>query len=155
MSDDARTLDDLLDGQRTAMVVTADQKARPMTIIDRDGARLWFLTSRGAEWVQALEDGEYVAVVVSETSDSLYVSLTGQAATTDDQATRERLWNPGMQAWFEGADDPDLVALRVDVEDGEYWDGPDSGVGRVLRGLASIVTGEGRQLMGDQGDVAT
>jgi general stress protein 26 len=155
VSDDARTLDDLLEGERTAMFVTADQRARPMTIIDRDDARLWFLTTRSAEWVAALPESEYVAIVVVDPSDSLFVSLTGQAGFTDDRATLERLWNPMMEAWFDGVDDPDLIALHVDVSDGEYWDGPDSGLGRAVRGLASVVTGKGRELMGDQGDIAT
>lgn len=152
---DTRNLEEVLDGERTAMVVTADQRARPMTIIDRDEQRLWFLTSREADWVQALPESEYVAVVISDPKDSLYVSLTGQAGFTDDRRTLERLWAKPMEAWFDGVDDPKLIALHVDVTDGEYWDGPDSGLSRAVRGLAAVVTGEGRDKMGEQGDVAT
>jgi general stress protein 26 len=135
------------------MVVTADQRARPMSIIDRDDQRLWFLTNREADWVQALPENEYVAVVISDPDDALYVSLTGQAGFTDDRGTLERLWSTPMRAWFDGVEDPKLVALYVDVTDGEYWDGPDSGLSRAVRGLASVVTGEGRDKMGEQGDV--
>jgi general stress protein 26 len=152
---DTRTLEDVLDGERISMVVTADQRARPMTIVGRDDARLWFLTSREADWVQALPDSEYVAVVVSDPNGSLYVSLTGRAGFTDDRATLERLWSKPMEAWFDGVDDPKLVALHVDVTEGEYWDGPDSGLSRAVRGIASVVTGEGRELMGEQGEVTT
>lgn len=155
MSDDTRTLEEVLDGERSAMIVTADQRARPMTILERDDQRLWFLTTADAAWVRDLPDGEIVAVVVSDPSDATYVSLTGSAGTTDDRATLERLWSKPLEAWFDGVDDPSLVALHVDVTDGEYWDGPDSGIGRAIRGLASIVTGEGRELMGEQGDVRT
>ncbi|MEX1177735.1 MAG: pyridoxamine 5'-phosphate oxidase family protein [Nitriliruptor sp.] len=151
---ETRTLDELLDGERTAMVVTADQRARPMTILDRDGSRLWFLTGRDADWVQALPDNEIVAVVVSEPKDSLHVSLNGPAGFTDERDVLERLWSKPMEAWFEGVDDPNLVALHVDVEDGEYWDGPDSGISRAIRGLTAVVTGEGQDAMGEQGDVA-
>jgi general stress protein 26 len=152
---DTRSLDEVLDGERISMVVTADQRARPMSIVDRDGDRLWFLTDREADWVQALPDSEYVAVVISDPKDSLYVSLTGQAGFTDDRATLERLWSKPMEAWFDGVDDPKLVALHVDVTDGEYWDGPDSAISRAVRGIASVVTGEGRDKMGEQGDIAT
>jgi general stress protein 26 len=152
---DTRTLDDVLEGDRISMLVTADQRARPMSIIDRDGDRLWFLTDRSADWVEALPESEYVAVVISDPDDSLYVSLTGQAGFTDDRETLERLWAKPMEAWFDGVDDPKLVALHVDVTDGEYWDGPDSGISRALRGIASVVTGEGRDKMGEQGDVTT
>jgi general stress protein 26 len=152
---DTRTLDEVLDGERISMVVTADQRARPMSIVEREGDRLWFLTNREADWVQALPEAEYVAVVVSDPKDSLYVSLTGQAGFTDDKATLERLWAKPMEAWFDGVDDPKLVALHVDVTEGEYWDGPDSGLSRAVRGIASVVTGEGRDKMGEQGDVTT
>lgn len=152
---DTRSLDEVLDGEHISMVVTADQRARPMSIIDRDGDRLWFLTNREADWVQALPESEYVAVVISDPKDSLYVSLTGQAGFTDDRATLERLWAKPMEAWFDGVDDPKLVALHVDVTDGEYWDGPDTGISRAIRGIASVVTGEGRDKMGEQGDIAT
>lgn len=150
---DTRTLDDVLEGERISMVVTADQRARPLSIVERDGDRLWFLVDREADWVQALPESEYVAVVISEPKDALFVSLTGQAGFTDDRETLERLWSKPMEAWFEGPDDPKLVALHVDVADGEYWDGPDSGLSRAVRGLASVVTGEGRDQMGEQGDV--
>jgi general stress protein 26 len=152
---DTRTLDEVLEGERVSMVVTADQRARPMSIAGRDGDRLWFLTDRQADWVKALPDSEYVAVVISDPHDSLYVSLTGQAGFSDEHETLERLWAKPMEAWFEGPDDPRLVALHVDVTDGEYWDGPDSGLSRAVRGIAAVVTGEGRDLMGEQGDVAT
>ncbi|MEX0834949.1 MAG: pyridoxamine 5'-phosphate oxidase family protein [Nitriliruptor sp.] len=152
---DTRTLDDVLDGERIAMVVTADQRARPMTIIERDGSRLWFLTDRGADWVEALPENEIVAIVISDPEDSLHVSLTGQVGLTDEADVLERLWSKPMEAWFDGADDPKLTALHVDVSDGEYWDGPDSGISRAIRGIASVVTGDGRELMGEQGDVTT
>jgi general stress protein 26 len=151
---DTRTLEEVLDGERVSMVVTADQRARPLTIAERDGDRLWFLTDRQADWVQALPDSEYVAVVVSDPDDSLYVSLTGQAGFTDDPATLERLWSQSMETWFEGADDPKLVALHVDVEEGEYWEGPDSGLSGTVRGIASRVTGDDGANVA-QGDVQT
>ncbi|MFA9428864.1 pyridoxamine 5'-phosphate oxidase family protein [Egicoccus sp. AB-alg2] len=155
MTDDARSLDDLLDGERIAMLVTPDQHARPMTILERDGATLWFATSRAAEWVADLDTPTPMTVAVSDPQDSLFVSLTGTARTTTDPTVLDRLWSPVLEAWFDGRDDPDLVALEVEVLEGEYWDGPGTGIGRALRGLAGVVTGEGRRTMGQQGDVVT
>lgn len=152
---DSRTLDDVLAGERIAMLVTADQRARPMTVIEREGSRLWFVASRDADWVKELPEGEVVAVVISDPGDATFVSLTGATGFTDDRATLERLWSSQMQAWFDGVDDPSLVALHVDVGDGEYWDGPDTLVGRAIRGLVGAVTGQGDRVMGEQGDVTT
>lgn len=155
MTDTDRTLDDLLAGERTAMLVTADQRARPMTILERDDTRLWFLTTAAADWVQELPEAEIVNVTVVDPSDSLYVSLTGRAETTTDAEVRQRLWSPALEAWFDGVDDPDLVALSVDVTDGEYWDGPDGAVARTLRFAAAAFTGDGSGKLGDRGDVTT
>lgn len=155
MADDSRTLEDLLDGERIAMLVTADHRARPMMVLDQDRDRLWFLTSRTADWVESLSDGERVTLTLADTDDALFVSLTGTAATTTDQATLDRLWNGAMDAWFDGRDDPNLVALHVDVVDGEWWDGPSTGVGRAIRGIAGVITGDGERTMGEQGDVTT
>lgn len=155
MSDTERTLDDLLSGERTAMLVTADQRARPMTILERDDQRLWFLTTADADWVRELPDQEIVNVSVVDPGDSLFVSLTGTATTTTDQQVRERLWSPALEAWFDGVDDPNLLALSVDVTDGEYWDGPDGTVARTLKLAAAALTGSGSEKMGDKGDVVT
>lgn len=155
MSDDTRSLDEIMENGRITMLVTADQKARPMTVLEQSGSRLSFLTDRTAEWMEDMTENEQVAVVISDPDDSTFVSLTGTARVADDKETLDELWSPALEAWFDGRDDPKLVALHVDVHDGEYWDGPGTGAGRALRGLAGIVTGEGRKTMGDQGDVVT
>jgi general stress protein 26 len=155
MSDDARTLDEIMENGPITMLVTADQKARPMTVLEHHGARLSFLTDRSTEWMDEMTDNEQVAVVISDPGDSIFVSLTGTAWVSDDRETLDELWSPALEAWFDGREDPNLIALHVDVHDGEYWDGPGTGAGRALRGLAGIVTGEGRKTMGEQGDVVT
>lgn len=58
-TDTDRTLSDLLDGLRFAMVGTADGtgtwKARPLALAHHDGDVLSFLVSVEADWVEALE----------------------------------------------------------------------------------------------------
>ncbi len=155
MSDDTRSLDEIMEDRRITMLVTADQKARPMTVLDQDGSRLSFLTDRTADWMEDMTENEQVAVVISDPDDSTFVSLTGTARVSEDKETLDELWSPALEAWFDGRDDPKLIALHVDVHAGEYWDGPGTGAGRALRGLAGIVTGDGRKTMGEQGDVVT
>jgi general stress protein 26 len=153
MSDDARSLDEIMESGPITMLVTADQKARPMTVLEQDGSRLSFLTDRTTEWMEEMTENEQVAVVISDPDDHLFVSLTGTAHVSEDKDTLDELWSPALEAWFDGREDPNLVALHVDVHDGEYWDGPATGAGRALRGLAGIIAGDGRKTMGEQGDV--
>jgi general stress protein 26 len=153
MTEESRSLEDIFEEERIVMFVTSDQRARPMAVLDRDGETLWFLTSRATEWVSGLTQGEKVTLTVSDPKDSLFVSLTGSARTSTDRERIDALWSPMLEAWFEGRDDPNITALQVDVAEGEYWDGPGTGVGRALRGLAGQLIGDGRRTMGEQGPV--
>jgi len=60
MTDTTRTLQDVLDGMRFAMVATADGagiwKSRPLALAGDQADVLSFLVSVDADWVTALED---------------------------------------------------------------------------------------------------
>ena len=116
MSDDARSLDEIMESGPITMLVTADQKARPMTVLDQDGSRLSFLTDRTTEWMEDMTENEQVAVVISDPGDSIFVSLTGTARVSEDPETLDELWSPALQAWFDGRDDPNLVAVLLAEE---------------------------------------
>ena len=155
MSTDTRTVEQAIEDLRIAMVVTPDLRARPMTVASVDGDRLAFMTDNRAAWVKQLADGSPVGVTFSDGGDGDYVSLTGHASTSQDRELLDRLWNVAANAWFDGADDPNLVALLVEVQDGEYWDSADNVVSRAIRGAAAVATGSGSELLGSKGDVAT
>jgi len=56
----------------------------------------------------------------------------------EDRAKLEELWNTFAEAWLPGGpDNPEAVLLRVDVDQGEYWDTPGGKVASLLS-LAKI-----------------
>jgi len=153
-----KTLDDALDGLRFAMVATADPtsggawKARPLALAGTSDGRLRFLVSVDADWVEGLEQtGSPTTVTFSDPSKNTWVALQGSARTTDDRALVQELWNPAAAAYFEGADDPSVRVLEVDVAYGEFWDGPSGRVGQLLSLARAALGGQS----GDQGDVVT
>lgn len=155
MTDTERSLSDVLDGLNIAMVATADADgtwgARPLSLAHSDGAVLTFLVSVDADWVQALEHtGSATTVTFAETSNNTYVAVQGSARTSDDRDRIAELWNPGAAAYFESQDDPQVRALEVTVDRGEYWDGPHGRLGALLQ-LASAAVG---RETGSQGEVA-
>lgn len=77
--------------------------------------------------------------------------MNGTAAVVDDGEEVARLWNPAAGAFFEGADDPNAVVLRLDVTDGEYWNAPSGRLGGALALLRATVGG--RAAAGDQGPI--
>jgi len=57
------------------------------------------------------------------------------------------------KAWFpEGKDDPEIAVLRVDVNEGEYWEANSSKIIMGIRYVAAAVTG-GAVSVGESGHV--
>jgi len=154
--DAPRPLHDVLEGLRVAMVTTAlngELSARPLTVLEIDSSTLRFLVAGDAEWAAELDRGPGPAhVAFSYPSDNRFVALSGRARLSADRATIDRLWSPAATAFFENPDDPRIRVLEIDVHDGEYWDGPGSGVGQALAFVRAVVTGSAGDL-GEHGAV--
>ena len=151
-----RTLTDVLDGLRFAMLATADDKgtwkSRPLSLAEHEGSRLSFLVSNQADWVGALEDGGSPATLTfSDPGKNTYVALQGKARAVDDRDRVHAMWNPGAAAYFDGKDDPSVRVLDVEVHYGEHWDGPSGRIGALVT-VASAAVGHH---VGDQGKVLT
>ena len=140
VDDNTRTLDDVLDGLRFAMVTTESPgglSSRPLTLMEQEGGTLRFLVSQSADWVQDVAD---VQVSFADPQANTYVALTGTASLSLDRALLERLWTPMAKAFFDGPGDPDLGALEVQVRGGEWWDGPSGRIGQGIAMLRAAVT---------------
>jgi general stress protein 26 len=136
-----------------AMLTTIDKgvlRSRPMATQETDfDGELWFFTSRQTHKAEEIEKENRVNVSYSDPADNRYVSMSGTAALVDDRAKIEELWSPTYLAWFpKGLEDPNLILLKVSVEQAEYWDATSSSVVEALGLLKSLVTGE-RPTTGD------
>ena len=139
----------LISGIRFAMLTTIDENShlvsRPMAT--QDGAfdgTLWFFTQRHSHKVSELEEHAQVNLAYADPSDNRYVSVRGTARMVEDDEKKRALWSPMLKAWFpKGLDDPELGLLRVDVEDAQYWDSPNSKMVQLFGMAKAIVTGEG------------
>lgn len=124
--DTKKQLEEIVARFDDAMVITrtpqGDLRARPMAVAkaERDG-KLWFLTSMSSPKVDELMVDQRVCVTMQ--GDDRFVSLSGRGRLSRDRAKVEELWSRGYRAWFpKGKDDPDLVLLEFEPEEGEYWD---------------------------------
>lgn len=133
---EGRTLSEALRDLYFAMVGTADHdvwKSRPLALAGVDGSTLHFLVSADADWVQGIgEGGTACTTTFSDPARNDYVALQGSARVLHDPRLIDALWTAEAGAYFEGADDPNLRVLAVDVEYGEYWDSPAGTFGRLL-----------------------
>jgi general stress protein 26 len=104
-------------------------------------AEMWFIAARGSRHVADIEGDPRVALTFS--SRDAWVALTGHAAVVDDRAKLDELWNTFAEAWLPGGpDNPEAVLLRVDVEQGEYWDTPGGKIASLISFARTRLTGE-------------
>lgn len=128
----------------TAMLVTQSGDrliSRPMAPIVRRGeASIWFLTDRDSGKLDDIAAHPQVSVSFSEGSDHL--AFHGPASVHDDRAIIKDLWSNWAQAYYpNGPDDPLVLALRIQPDHAEYWDGPGSVVA-MFKMAAAVATGK-------------
>jgi general stress protein 26 len=130
-----------------AMMTTNDGgmlRSRPMQTQDFDfDGDLWFFTSSKTHKTDEIERDNRVNISYAAPADNTYVSISGRASIVKDQEKIDEYWNDILKAWFpEGKDSPDLVLLKVEVEQAEYWDSPSSTIVQTLGFLKALATGE-------------
>jgi general stress protein 26 len=143
ISDPIAKLNELIKGIDFAMLTTIRPNGSlhscPMATaeVHGDGA-LWFFSRNKSEKVEAIKSDPRVNLAYSDSSSQRYVSITGNAEPLRDHVKAKELWSPVYERWFpKGLEDPDLILLRIQVRDAEYWDGS---VGRMvqLSGFANL-----------------
>ncbi len=133
---------DIFEKFRIAMLVShgsAGLHSRPMAPIwRRETGLVWFLTSMDTTKRQEIARNPDVAIALSE--GNRHAAISGTAALIADRAVIHDLWNAGAQAYYpDGPDDPEIVAIKVTPDIGEYWDGPAAPVQLFKMGLALLM----------------
>jgi general stress protein 26 len=154
---------ELMDGIRIAMMTTVvgdgTIHARPMAVQEKanfadSGGTLWFLTRSSSETVDEIGQDRHVTLTFAEPKDSKYIALKGMASVSQDRGKIKELWNPMYKAWFpKGEEDPEIAVLRVQVQEGEYWEASSSKLVMMAKYAAAAVTG-GSVAVGESGHVS-
>lgn len=141
-------LKSLIEDIQFCMLTTADRdgalRSRPLqTAGVDDDCTLWFFTSRTSpKVIEAEADGGRVNLSYANPAKSDFVSVSGRATLVQDREKMRALYTKWIDVFFpKGLDDPDLALLRVDVEKAEYWDAPNTGVGRLFALAKGLATG--------------
>ena len=115
---------------------SSDALGQPMTAqFEGESGPIWFFTTKDNTLVEALgESHEAIANYVSKGHD-LFAAVHGTLSVDTDRATLDRLWNPHVEAWFEGGkNDPKLALLRLDTTTAQLWLGGTS-IGAAIQRL--------------------
>ena len=117
--------------------------SRPMgTMAIEDDGSIWFMSRKGSEKNEQVKDNDTVYLQYLDTAKNHYLSLTGSAQIVNDRQKIEELWTPMAKAWFEeGKDDPAISLIRVQPQDGHYWDTKNGKIVTMLKIAASAISG--------------
>jgi general stress protein 26 len=134
-----------------AMLTTESESgflhSRPMATLEAtEAGAFWFFTGKSSLKVHEIEHDARVNLAYVSGDGDTCVSVAGEARVVEDAAKAKTLWTPFMRAWFpKGQEDPELVLLRVDVDEAEYWDVKSKKMTTLIRFAKSIAGGEPSQ----------
>ena len=128
----------------TTIEADGTMRSRPMATREMDASgALWFFTNEFSAKVEEISKNSHVSVTYSDPGSQLYISLSGSAHLVTESKKIEQLWDPILKAWFpEGLDDPKLALLKVDINQGEYWDASSSKLVRFIKIIKALIKGK-------------
>jgi general stress protein 26 len=140
----AEMVDDAKFAMLTTIAKDGSLQSRPMATMQLDSeGNLWFFTSLSSLKIAEAQADQHVNLSYARTDKQDYLSLSGTAELVRDKEKMHSLWSPWIKPWFpKGLDDPDLALLKVSITAAEYWDAPDSAMGRAYGLVKAIATGD-------------
>lgn len=154
-NENIKKLREMIKDINIAMLTTLDEhgallRSRPMATqqVEFDGD-LWFFTALDAPKVDEVQEKRQVSVSYVHKNHERFVSMSGWGTIVTDMAKKEELWNPALKIWFpKGLDDPNLALLKVEVEQGEYWEGSNN-VELAISAVKTLLTGQPGEFGGE------
>ena len=118
-------------------------RSRPMAASQSSfEGELWFFTKASSHKVAEVGSDHRVGVSYADPQHQNYVSLSGNASLVRDPAAIESHWSEALRTWFpKGKSDPDVALLKVDVQQAEYWDAPNSKMVHAYGYVKAVLTG--------------
>ena len=148
---------DIRFGMLTHRTATGMLHSHPLTTQSKGmdtASELYFFISKQGELYEALQTDGQVNLSYADPGADSYVSLSGEARFSQDQALKESLWSPVAKAWFpEGVNDPDLALLVVRAQHAEYWDVKETKMVQLFKMAKAAVTGKPPTGLGEHREI--
>lgn len=142
-----KKLTELVDKIDIGMVITRNKdEALHIVPISRqevdEHGNIWMLISAESHIHQNLIEHNRIDIAYSHVGDYNFLSVSGKATVSHDQARIDKYWNKLMEAWFEkGKDDPQIRVLKVEPLDAHYWDNKSNKLVTFLKVATNAITG--------------
>ena len=117
---------------------------RPMSVqqVDDQG-NFWFLSAADSNKNQEVGVDSRVQLFFQNVSDYEFLTVYGKATVSRDKRKIDELWTPIAKAWFsKGKYDPRITVIKIEPEEGFYWDTKSGKIVSMIKILASAVIGK-------------
>lgn len=117
--------------------------------VDEDG-NIWFLSNRNSSHNKNMEREKRAHLIYSDKGSFEFLSIYGRVTISTDRAKIKDLYGSGDDAWFDGVDDPNITAVKIEPDDAHYWDTKNGKVISLLKMAKGAITGNEPDL-GEEG----
>ena len=146
-----KKLKELAESIDFAMLAT-DLKNQPIHMVPMstkkvdDQGNIWFLSGKDSEHNQNILKDAKVHLIYSNPKGFEFLNVYGQASIVTDRHILEDLYGSGDDMWFDGVEDPNLTAIKIDTDDAFYWDNKNSKLVSLLKLGVGAITGKEQDL---------
>ncbi|MVM31709.1 general stress protein [Spirosoma sp. HMF4905] len=119
-------------------------RTRPMSVqkVDDDG-NFWFLSAADSHKNAEILIDSQVQLLFQGSDYSDFLSVYGVATLSKDKQLIQELWEPVLKTWFtEGVDDPRITAIKIDTQEGYYWDNKHGNAVAFVKTIAGAILGK-------------
>ncbi|PVW17169.1 pyridoxamine 5'-phosphate oxidase family protein [Marixanthomonas spongiae] len=113
--------------------------------VDKEG-NIWFLSRNDSDHNNDLLKKPEIQLLYSDPNAMKFLSVYGLAEIITDQAVLDELYNKKDNAWFDGAEDPNLTAIKFYPKEAAYWDNNNNKLVTFLKLQAAAVTGDDKDI---------
>lgn len=127
-------------GIKTGKPVTV----RPMAVQKMDDqGNFWFLSANDSHKNQDIQEDNNVQLLFQGSAHSDFLSIYGVATISTDKEMIKELWEPIIKTWFTGGvDDPRITVIKVETNEGYYWDNKHGNAIALVKMAAGAIMGK-------------
>lgn len=115
----------------------------PMSTKEVDEAgNIWFLSNKNSTHNQNIERENKAQLIYADNGNFEFLSVYGRASISTDRNRIKELYGSGDDAWFDGVDDPNITAIKIEPDNVHYWDTKNGKVISLLKMVGGAITGK-------------
>ncbi len=119
--------------------------------VDSEG-NIWFLSNKNSDHNKHIMEEGATQLIYSKPSDMEFLTVYGEASISTDGADIDRLYGKMDDAWFDGKNDPNITAIKIDPRSCHYWDTKSNKLVTLFKIGLGMITGE-KQDLGERGSL--